>query len=223
MIASTVLTHAREIYGDTDTTNPGVSDTILFEMLNPIVRMLWKQNPRPVSRTSTALGWTLSANTKSALITSTDILQVLGLYREAAAGDSVIGTPLRKCAPARILQLQIDESTTGTVTRYSWERAASTTEADHGKILVRFHPIPSATTHISGRFVVEPETIDAGADGIDLDDEEGYGIAKLLAWQAAPLIRQPPARVAEIKSQIPAKFLAVYQQALAMQRPASEA
>jgi hypothetical protein len=217
MIATTILQHAREIYGDLDTTNPGVSDTILFEMLNPIVRAIQRRYPRSVWRTSTTMGWTISANSLNSTTTGTDIIDtpagpgVVGAFLEAAAGDAK-GTPLRRMRPSRIMQLQVTEATTGTIARYSIERAATVTEADHGKLIFRWHPIPAGTSHVSARVVAEPETIDAGADGVDLDDDACYAIGKILALQAAPLVKQPPSRIDEIRKSIPAVYRQIWEQ-----------
>lgn len=230
MIASTILLRAREVYGDTDTVNPGVVDAILFDLLNQIVRPMWRMNPRPTSRSATTMGWNaIASSTKSILSSVTDIIDtpdgpaVLGAFLEAAAGDVVIGTPLRKMRPARILQLQNSDSTTGTIARYSVERAATQTEADSGKVLIRFHPIPSGTSHVSARVIAEPETIDAGADGFDLDDDASYAAAKILALHAAPLIRQPPDKIEAIRSSIPAIYRSIWEGVVPPQRVAGEA
>lgn len=235
LTAATILGHAREIYGDTDTVNPGVSDTILLEMLNPIVAVLWRMNPRPVWRSATTMGWTgITANSKSATSTVTDIIEVqdgpglmggpaiIGAFLEASS-SSTAGTPLRRMRPARIIQLQNSDSTTGTPVRYSVERAATQTEADSGKVIIRLHPIPSATTEISARVIPEPETIDGTTDGVDLDNDSGYGAAALLAWMAAPLARQPIARIEEIRKQVPAIYMAAWLQPMPVQRIGGEA
>jgi hypothetical protein len=208
-----IESRARELYGDTSTTSPGVSQALIISRINDWYHRLtgiFQRRPFSVAHGTTTTNWsaaTLAQSAKSIDTTQADLLEILALHLETNNTNIGVGAVLRRVSPHRILMLQRTLSTEASPTLCSIERIATTTVANQGKWRVRVHPIPDTAYYLSRFELRDPQTLTTSGQAPDVTEEEAYIVARLVAADAAMMIERPRSVADQILTGIPDRVM----------------
>ena len=210
---ATGYTFIRDLLSDGDSI---VTDAVLLRHVNDVYSA-WKvaSDDRPRLFTATQSGLTLAVNDRSKTTSLANIRQVLRIWRASSAGSTGTGSgdSLEWLEPWELISLQNELTDTGTPEKFSVERIGTDTEADQGKILFRFHPIPSTTFFYALEALVEPAAFTGSSDAPDLQDAECYGVYRVVAARIAPTMGYDDGYIDQIWRGVPE----LMQQALRVQ------
>lgn len=206
MTLTNSLLYTRQLYADTDTTNPALSDAELTRILNEnYIRFRDHFSPRWVWESATTLTGTLAQADRKVTFGLTTIAEIKLVFVETAVGN-VAGTPMTKDDLSRILTLQDADTTQAQPRIFALLRAGTFTAANIGKWTVYFWPIPNQAYYLSALVRYEVTELAVGADKADVTDGEMYTICRLAAADAALISGRPVELVQGILAPVPEKM-----------------
>lgn len=199
-----VLTQARILYVDSDTTDPANSDTILGAIYDEKARQyLELVEPRYKRLSATASGLTLTG-AYNATTSAVNIAEIVSAFYDASGASTVVGTEMERVPMGEIQQslqeLNFDVATGGNERPYRWNavRVQTDTDADKGKWqfwLNQKHDNSAGAT----LFVILHARLDpTDTDPLDISEAGSYTLARIVAAEAARLIGEDQEFIAGI-------------------------
>ena len=210
---ASALTATRRLYQDTSTTNPGVSDTILTELMSDKLAMMLTTIDRRAIIFEGTTGFAAAAtNSKSVAGAQQNVVEYQSILRGAtvAAGVAMEQWPLYK-----LLAAQVNDSTTGTPSKYALERvgvgAVAVASTSVGLWKLHIHPIASGAFNFSGFAFYEPPILASGGslDTPDLTIEQQRTLVRMTAVEAARLLRRPAEFIDRLERLVPTRYQAL--------------
>jgi hypothetical protein len=212
---------ARRVSGDNDATvgNRAFDDAAVTEIINRYyARYKLTSDPWIQDLPAATTGLTVGAGLNTIFATTlTTIRHIDDLFLCATAGTTIrTSEALERCTPDGLDQWanNYTPSLNESIKRYSVQHIGDSTKAAGtvGAWMVRFDPIPTVTTYIVARCVLEATLLSAGTDVPDLSDEEGNGLGLLAGafmalrigrdWLVGPALNELPASLTAIAKSI---------------------
>ena len=154
-----MVTLAREIVQDTDTTDPGVTSAVYYDLINEAYYD-WKAatEPRTINLSARQTGWIFISGDGEILGIPQNLSQVLRVSRVANIATDV-GVPLERITEHRFHQLMGASSLTSTPTRYFLQKIQSQTATEQGKWRLRVYPPANGTFYFAAAAAVAPPAL----------------------------------------------------------------
>lgn len=185
----------RDLVQDTSTVNQGLSDALLLRLNNEVLQQWGEAFGDRVSWDGATAAGTTWANDQAGvtrkLTGPTTYTKIYGAYAETD-GTVTLGRPLEKIELHLMLDLQINEGTSGVPFYWAAERAATTTPASVGKWYIYTYPLHAGgyVEYISLRARKALAAMTTGTDAYDMTDSEARLVGRITAAHAAPLLNR---------------------------------
>lgn len=209
-----ILDYARNLAGDNDSSNYGVSASFALDMLNDIL-LVWSDSihnrANRISATTSGLTFTAGQVVKT-VTAGVDMAAITSAHQSSSASiNTPLSPPIEHIKPEEMSAL-IDDDGTGTAasTRQSsqdwqyWSYEKTADEQDQFRVSV--WPPRNATTYMT---LVAPVRLSIAAIGNtpDVSPVHAYYISRILGWEIARYNEMPDQWCDRIVSRVPPEIM----------------